>query len=85
MGLEGGFVIEPCRIVRLGMLGTTCKGAIKSSCSVSYALDAVPLLFDFALVNKPTKKLKTSSAVDALAIAVAKGFDWLGGHCALQD
>jgi hypothetical protein len=42
---------------------------------VSYALDAVPLSFDFALVNKPTKKLKTSSAVDALAIAVAKDFD----------
>jgi len=84
MGLECVVIIETNWVVTFNMLSATSKGT-KDSSSVSYACLAAPLSFDLALLSNPMNLSKTSSAVDALLMAVARGLNWLAGHFALHD
>ena len=84
MGLECFIIVETNWVVTFDMLSATSKGT-KDSRSMSYACLAVPLSFDLALLSNPMKISNTSSGVDALVIAVARGLNWLAGHFALHD
>ena len=84
MGLESFIIVETNWVVTFDMLSATSKRT-KDSRSMSYACLAVPLSFDLALLSNPMNLSKTSSAVDALLMAVARGLNWLAGHFALHD